>query len=132
MKYCTYCGSIHRTNGIYCENCGHPMAYEPTYNPQPQYQQQPTVEEKNTFWWGVLGFFVPIAGLVIFLIWLKEKPKSSKSAGIGALIRVGVTLILTIIMIFFGIFAVIDESSNYDNNYRNPYYNERYYDDDWT
>jgi len=128
MKYCTYCGSKNRSNGVYCENCGHPLAYEPIYQEE---QKSVPVQENNTFWWGVLGFFVPIAGLIIFLIWLKEKPKSAKCAGIGALIRVGISIVLTIIFAFFAIFAVIDEAENYDREY-NTHYSERFDDDDWT
>ena len=123
MKYCTYCGSKNRTNGVYCENCGHPLAYEPIYQEQQQTSSIP-IEEKNSFWWGVLGFFVPMGGLIIFLIWLKEKPKSAKSAGIGALIRVIVTIFMTMVLIFFGILTAIDESREYDNN-SNKY--PRYY-----
>ena len=128
MKYCGYCGCQNRTNGAYCENCGHSMAYENTNN-----YQKPIVEEKNTFWWGVLGFFIPVAGLIIFLIWLHERPKSAKSAGIGALIRTVLTIGMIIIMCFIAFIAAFDVSTVDDNDPRSitPRYSERY-DEDWT
>ena len=125
MKYCVYCGCQNRTNGA---NCGHSMAYENTNN-----YQKPIMEEKNTFWWGVLGFFIPVAGLIIFLIWLHERPKSAKSAGIGALIRTVLTIGMIIIMCFIAFIAAFDVSTVDDNDPRSitPRYSERY-DEDWT
>ncbi|MCM1197168.1 MAG: hypothetical protein NC310_08910, partial [Roseburia sp.] len=40
----------------------------------------------GSVWWGVLGFFFPLIGLILFCIWKNDKPKSAKHAGIGALI----------------------------------------------
>lgn len=57
-------------------------------------------EDKGGFWWGCLGFFVPIAGFVLWLVWRDEKPKTAKVLGIGALIS-------TIIFISFLIFCFI-------------------------
>ena len=64
-----------------------------------------TTETGSKFGWGVLGFFIPLVGLILFLVWMKTKPKSSKASGIGALIGFIVGLLLTVlsIVIFFTI-----------------------------
>lgn len=64
-----------------------------------------TTETGSKFGWGVLGFFIPLVGLILFLVWLKTKPKSAKASGIGALIGFIVGLLLTVvsIVIFFTI-----------------------------
>ncbi|MCI1903446.1 hypothetical protein QUW13_06080 [Enterococcus hirae] len=36
--------------------------------------------------WGVLGLFFPLVGLIIYLVWMKERPKSARSALIGTII----------------------------------------------
>ncbi|MDE5546982.1 MAG: hypothetical protein K2I88_05910 [Anaeroplasmataceae bacterium] len=36
--------------------------------------------------YGVLGFFFPLIGFILFCIWRTEKPTASKQCGIGALI----------------------------------------------
>ena len=36
--------------------------------------------------WGLLGCCVPMAGLVLYLVWKDEKPKTAKAAGKGAMI----------------------------------------------
>ncbi len=61
------------------------------------------------FLWGLLGCCVPIAGLVLFLAWRDEKPKTAKAAGIGALISVillGLLTLLYIVLIAFSIFVL--------------------------
>lgn len=51
--------------------------------------------------WGLLGCCIPVVGLVLFLVWRDEKPKTAKVAGIGALVSV----ILTI-LIYVGVFVM--------------------------
>jgi small-conductance mechanosensitive channel len=62
-------------------------------------------EQKPSFGWGVLGFFVPIAGLILYLIWKDEKPLTARLAGKGALISVIVSVVLWII--YFVIIAIV-------------------------
>ena len=38
--------------------------------------------------WGVIGFFIPFVGIILFVVWIKTKPKEAKAAGIGALGRI--------------------------------------------
>ncbi|MDE7269355.1 MAG: hypothetical protein K2N81_02650, partial [Acetatifactor sp.] len=43
--------------------------------------------------WGLLGCCIPIAGLILFLVWKDTKPKSAKAAGIGALVSVAIAVV---------------------------------------
>ncbi len=68
-----------------------------------------TVEKEGSkIGWGVLGFFVPIVGLILFLLWKKNKNKSAKAAGIGAIIGAGVTVLATASLCIgiFGLFPI--------------------------
>ena len=60
-------------------------------------------KEGSKFGWGVLGFFFPIVGFILFLVWIKDKKKASLASGIGALIGFIIGLLLTIIacVLFF-------------------------------
>ena len=60
------------------------------------------------FKWGLLGFFVPVAGLVLYLVWKDFKPKTAKAAGIGALVSliVGILIWILYIIILVGYFAI--------------------------
>ncbi len=64
----------------------------------------PPVADSGSVGWGVLGFFVPLVGLILFLVWHDEKPRCSKKAGIGALIGVIVWFFLGVVL---GTVAVI-------------------------
>ena len=67
------------------------------------YSNQPQVTDKGGFLLGLLGCCIPIVGLVIFLVWKDQKPKTAKAAGIGALVCVIVGVIFYILMIVLGI-----------------------------
>jgi hypothetical protein len=71
---------------------------------QPAYQPVP-VNDSGSIGWGVLGFFIPLVGLILFLVWKDTKPKSAKAAGIGALISVGVGVLFYIIIAIIGVVA---------------------------
>lgn len=58
-----------------------------------------SVNDSGSAGWGVLGFFIPLIGLILFLVWRDTKPKSAKSAGIGALIGVIAYVVFVIIYI---------------------------------
>ncbi len=51
--------------------------------------------------WGILGCCFPLIGLILFLVWKEEKPRSAKSAGIGAII--GVVLCVVSILLLFAL-----------------------------
>lgn len=41
-------------------------------------------DRKQAILWGIVGFLIPIVGIVLFLVWRKSKPTSAKAALIGA------------------------------------------------
>jgi hypothetical protein len=64
-------------------------------------EQRVSVEEtqKGSNWWSVLGFFIPLVGLILFLVWKTTNPKSAKAAGIGALVSVVINLLFLILIV---------------------------------
>ena len=59
--------------------------------------------DNGGFLWGLLGFCIPIVGLVLFLAWKGTKPNSAKAAGIGALVSVIIGVVFYVIMAIMGI-----------------------------
>ncbi len=56
---------------------------------QPQQQTPPSYpRDTQNKAWGVLGFCIPLVGLILFLVWNQDRPYDAKYAGIGALIAV--------------------------------------------
>lgn len=79
-----------------------PAYQQPAYTQQPPYQQaQPAYtpgyssqsNDSGSFGWAVLGFFIPLVGLILWLVWKDSKPKSAKMSGIGALVGVGISVL---------------------------------------
>lgn len=79
-----------------------PQPQQPAYTQQPPYQQaQPAYtpgyssqsNDSGSFGWAVLGFFIPLVGLILWLVWKDSKPKSAKMSGIGALVGVGISVL---------------------------------------
>ena len=87
--FCKHCGKEINDDVMFCPNCG-------------EKQQEDTVTENGCekctkcdktdtggFWWGLLGFFIPFAGLILYLVWKDEKPKTASAVATGAIIAVG-------------------------------------------
>lgn len=54
--------------------------------------------DNGGFLWGLLGCCIPIVGLILFLIWKDQKPKTAKAAGIGALVSVIIGVLYYIVV----------------------------------
>ncbi|MDR1266099.1 MAG: hypothetical protein LBK42_11215 [Propionibacteriaceae bacterium] len=85
-----------------------PAGAVPSFGPQPGYQ--PSLQygaanpaDKDSFGWAVLGFFVPMVGLVLWLVWQRDRPKDSRRARngfIAGMIANTIVVILYIIFVF--------------------------------
>ena len=70
------------------------QGYQQPYNQQ-QYaygQQAAAPADSGSIGWAILGFFIPLVGLILFLVWKNTKPKCAKMAGIGALVGVCINI----------------------------------------
>ncbi len=110
--YCKNCGRIVDDKSSYCSNCG--TRFD---NPQ----EQNASVDSSSFGFAILGFFIPLVGLILFLIYEEKKPKRAKSAGKGALIGFITNIVLTIIslVILYVVFATSPFSNITDNIYSN-------------
>ena len=93
--FCPNCGMRFPTGKKFCDQCGTELketvtteniAYN-TVNPQ----------DAPSTGFGVLGFFFPVVGLILYLAWKDQTPLKAKSTGKGALIGVITQVSLTIL-----------------------------------
>lgn len=86
--FCIYCGKEIADDSKFCPHCG-------KFVESVQYSNAPYQNGVNAYnnpadddnlGWGVLGFFFPLIGLILYLVWNKEYPKRAKMCGKGALI----------------------------------------------
>lgn len=92
MKYCVNCGKELCDEAAVCVGCGKPAA-----------PAAGTVHngQGGSFGWGLLGFFLPVVGLVLYLMWDKEQPAKARAVGKGALVGVIVSAVLTVLLTVF-------------------------------
>ncbi len=48
--------------------------------------------------WGILGFFFPIVGWILYFVWRNTKPQTARVAGIGGIIGFALNIIITLMM----------------------------------
>ncbi len=89
-------------------------AAPPAYGayPPPVYQQPPqnTPEDKGGCLWGGLCFLFPIVGLILYLVWRQDKPNTARSCGIGAIVGVVFSFVMSILYTVFSI-VILDQLS---------------------
>ncbi len=89
----------------FCKNCGQQISDQAVVCPACGVQQQAPVVDNGGFGWGLLGCCVPVVGLILFLVWKDNKPKSAKAAGIGALVSVISVVVFYVLMFVIGMAA---------------------------
>ena len=100
--FCTGCGKALALDEKFCSACGKerptPVASaQPTYQ-QTVYPQMGYVQDAPSGGMTALGFFFPIVGLILYLVWKDQTPLKAKSAGKGALIGFIVGMALSILV----------------------------------
>ena len=65
---------------MYCSHCGIKIEDNATICPHCQSEQNPMKQnDTGILGYGILSILVPIAGLIFYLIWKEERPKTAKS-----------------------------------------------------
>lgn len=95
MAFCKNCGAQIDDRAVVCPKCGVPQ------------NNTPPVVDNGGFGWGLLGCCVPIAGLILFLVWKDTKPKTAKAAGIGAIVSVVLGILYYILIMVVGVGAAL-------------------------
>ena len=91
MAFCKKCGAEIDDQAVICPKCG--VSQVP----------QPATVDNGGFLWGLLGCCIPLVGLILFLVWKDTKPKTSKAAGIGALVGVVCVIVFYIVIFMIGV-----------------------------
>ena len=88
MKFCSKCGKEIHDDAAICIHCGCAVSGG---NSVVDTQDAPNLG------FAILGFFIPLVGLIMYLMWHGTKPKQAASAGKGALIGFVVSIVFSII-----------------------------------
>lgn len=97
--YCKYCGQPVEDNADFCTSCGR------------QLNDGAAKNDNSSFGFALLGFLLPLVGLILYFVYDDKRPKRAKSVGKGALVGVITRIVLTIIAViasFVFTFSVFD------------------------
>lgn len=92
MKKCPKCKTK-----VYCPDCGYETG-------KIRRELKTIFFDLDNLLWVLLGYLVPIGGLLLLGLWYHKKPITAKAAGIGATARVVLTLLLPFVL--FSIFVI--------------------------
>ena len=95
--YCKKCGKEINDDAAFCPYCG---------NAAGSSENRPAKEDGSSFWWGLLGFLIPIVGLILYIVWRNDYPLRAKSVGKGALAGVITVILLYVLIIVFAMCVI--------------------------
>ena len=116
--YCKNCGKLLDDNAVICPSCG--VATDNFYKNAPAGRapspNRPAETATSYTGFTVLGFFFPIVGLILYLVWMDTLPLKAKACGKGALIGVIVSVGLSLIAVvfYFILFAILFAGAGMD------------------
>lgn len=105
--YCKNCGRTVDDTSSYCNNCGARIDNKPNADAS---------EDSLSLGFAIFGFFIPIVGLILFLIYKEKKPKRAKSAVKGALIGFITEIVLAIILVILYVVFAASLVNNISND----------------
>ncbi len=113
-KYCMHCGNPCDPKAVICVKCGAPFG-----NTYPNF---PREDDKPSGLLKFICFFVPILGLILYLVNINEKPVSAKAYGKSSLIGfvLGIVLYVFFLISMFSLPFIFGPSSGGVEVYLEP------------
>jgi len=106
---CPSCGKQVSASATFCPNCGTSVASIKQSmdftDPVSGGQTVLVAGDAPSMGFAVLGFFIPLVGLILYLVWKDQFPLKARSCGKGALIGV-ITWVVVVFLCFVLIFVL--------------------------
>lgn len=110
MAFCKTCGNQISDQAVMCPMCGTMVSAPIPSQARPQ-------RSSGNIGWAILGFFIPLAGLILFLVWRNDRPGDAKMAGIGALIGFVLNIISSVFSFVIGFLGELAMMGIFDSYY---------------
>jgi uncharacterized membrane protein YvbJ len=105
--YCSNCGNKINDNERFCPYCG---AEQTGNSKSPAHTV--SSDDTGSIGWGLLGFFIPIVGIILYFVWKNEKPLNAKIALKGAIISYVSAAVLAVVYVIC-IFAMVGANGGF-------------------
>ena len=119
MKKCPNCDADIDNGRTVCPFCGSTIGIDDsvndkqykqdtiyTKNTQQQYQSHQVNDTGSVGYW-LIGFFVPLIGIILYFVWRYEQPNNAKRCLWGAVVSIIVSFVLTILTFICMIIAAL-------------------------
>lgn len=97
--YCKKCGKEIGNDAAFCPYCGDKV-----------YGSAEPADESNALY-GVLSFFLPVVGLILYFVWHDTYPLRAKSVGKGLCICVIMYAVLILLCVLIAVIAFLGISA---------------------
>ncbi len=101
--FCPKCGKEIDDQAVICLGCG--CRVTPVAQQKPAAVPAEVDGPSTAYFW--LSFFIPLVGLILFLVYESSLPQKAKSAGKGALIGFLVGIVLSVLIVILYITLVV-------------------------
>lgn len=102
--HCLKCGKQVDEKAQYCPSCGTAKVTHISGKNIPESQQAAYANDTSSVGLNVLSFLLPVVGLILFLTMRGTTPKRAKLIGISALAGFGLSLIVSLALLFISMF----------------------------
>ena len=105
--YCSNCGNKINDNERFCPYCG---AEQTGSSKSPAHTV--SSDDTGSIGWGLLGFFIPIVGIILYCVWRNEKPLNAKISLKGAIISYVSAAVLAVVYVIC-IFSMVGANGGF-------------------
>ena len=88
--FCKNCGKEIDPSAVVCPNCG---CATDNYSPA----KKTSEDDSSSFGYAILGFLIPLVGLILYFVWKDSMPLRAKSVGKGALVGFITGVVISVI-----------------------------------
>lgn len=87
MKNCKYCGTPMDEDAIFCQSCGANQNVAGATDRGPELNSNVVSGDRSgsLIGWTILGFIIPLAALILYVLWKDSEPEKALAAGKGGL-----------------------------------------------
>lgn len=104
--FCKNCGKEIDEKAYVCPYCGVKVKDELAEQREQQAARNLEADSGSKAGWGILSFLIPLVGLILFLMWKTERPKTASVCGKCALAAVIVEVVAVIIYVIIAVVAI--------------------------
>ena len=95
--YCRNCGKEIDNNAYVCPHCGVKVVDDEAQ----RRDENADADNGSKVGWGILSFLIPLVGLILFIMWRSERPKTAKICGICALVSFALGVFFSMLSVVF-------------------------------